>query len=391
MTHLLRTLAAAGVVLPTGCLKSLLAAYQREAEDAVADSYGVAMINGLGYDRHQEEIEVQTFAAALRASIEEFQADPWGRRSCRTGRASGPASTTQDRCSWPRSKGDGIAAGLACAGTCWWSPTSTAACSTRTPTRTPPHDPRWPSSRQAQLPLVLCSGKTRAEMEPLAVALGVRTPSSWRTAARSSSGRLVSRATPREGDTRILARGAAAALIAACSSWPGRPGAGPASPSFGRGGGRPDRAVGPGRRRSPCARVRRALPGRGRRGPRWRALVAAARAARAAGHPRGPLPPPDGRQRQGPGRAHAAGPLAGRRSGGLGLGDAETDLPLLRAVDRPMVVPRADGSLDPALAERAPAGGARARAGPAGWNAAVLSILEGAPCRAWAPRRRGAA
>jgi hypothetical protein len=27
---------------------------------------------------HQEEIEVQTFAAALRASIEEFQADPSG-------------------------------------------------------------------------------------------------------------------------------------------------------------------------------------------------------------------------------------------------------------------------------------------------------------------------
>lgn len=77
-THLLRTLAAAGVVLSEGLFKSLLAAYQREAEDAVADSYGVAMINGLAYDRHQEEIEVQTFAAALRASIDEFQADPSG-------------------------------------------------------------------------------------------------------------------------------------------------------------------------------------------------------------------------------------------------------------------------------------------------------------------------
>jgi glucosyl-3-phosphoglycerate synthase len=77
-THLLRTLAAAGVVLSEGLLKSLVAAYQREAEDAVADSYGVAMINGLPYDRHQEEIEVQTFSAALRASIDEFQADPSG-------------------------------------------------------------------------------------------------------------------------------------------------------------------------------------------------------------------------------------------------------------------------------------------------------------------------
>lgn len=77
-THLLRTLAAAGVVLSDGLFKSLVAAYQREAEDAVADSYGVALLNDLLYDRHQEEIEVQTFAAALRASIDEFQADPSG-------------------------------------------------------------------------------------------------------------------------------------------------------------------------------------------------------------------------------------------------------------------------------------------------------------------------
>lgn len=77
-THLMRTLAAAGVVLSEGLLKSLIAAYQREAEDAVADSYAVALINGLVYDRHEEEVEVQTFARALRASIEEFQADPSG-------------------------------------------------------------------------------------------------------------------------------------------------------------------------------------------------------------------------------------------------------------------------------------------------------------------------
>jgi glucosyl-3-phosphoglycerate synthase len=77
-THLLRTLAAAGVVLAEGLLKSLIAAYQREAEDAVADSFAVAMINGLKYDRHEEEIEVQVFAKALRESIGEFLADPSG-------------------------------------------------------------------------------------------------------------------------------------------------------------------------------------------------------------------------------------------------------------------------------------------------------------------------
>jgi glucosyl-3-phosphoglycerate synthase len=76
--HLLRTLAAAGVVLSEGLLLSLLAAYQREAEDAVADSYAVAAVNGLAYDRHQEELNVQTFTGALRAAIEEFRRDPLG-------------------------------------------------------------------------------------------------------------------------------------------------------------------------------------------------------------------------------------------------------------------------------------------------------------------------
>ena len=77
-THLLRTLAAAGVELSGGRLNSLLAAYQREAEDAVADSNAVAWINGLRYDRHEEEIALQTFAGALRASIAEVHADPLG-------------------------------------------------------------------------------------------------------------------------------------------------------------------------------------------------------------------------------------------------------------------------------------------------------------------------
>ncbi len=76
--HLLRTLAAAGVNLSDGLLRSLIAAYQREAEDAVADSYAVAVMNGLVYDRHEEEQNVQTFTSAVRASIEEFLADPLG-------------------------------------------------------------------------------------------------------------------------------------------------------------------------------------------------------------------------------------------------------------------------------------------------------------------------
>jgi glucosyl-3-phosphoglycerate synthase len=76
--HLFRTLAAAGVQLNEGVLRSLQAAYQREAEDAVADSYAVAAINGLVFDRHQEEQNVGVFTRALRSSIDEFLADPLG-------------------------------------------------------------------------------------------------------------------------------------------------------------------------------------------------------------------------------------------------------------------------------------------------------------------------
>ncbi|HJS59041.1 MAG TPA: glycosyl transferase [Vicinamibacteria bacterium] len=76
--HLLRTLAAAGVNLSGGLMRSVLAAYQREAEDAIADSYAVARINGLAYDRHEEETVVHVFTQALRASIDEFLGDPLG-------------------------------------------------------------------------------------------------------------------------------------------------------------------------------------------------------------------------------------------------------------------------------------------------------------------------
>jgi mannosyl-3-phosphoglycerate phosphatase len=60
----------------------------------------------------------------------------------------------------------------------------------------------------------------------------------------------------------------------------------------------------------------------------------------------------------------------------IGIGDAPNDLPLLQAVERPVLIPDRSGKIDPTLeaelpfAERAPA------PGPIGWNAAVLAILE---------------
>jgi glucosyl-3-phosphoglycerate synthase len=76
--HLLRTLAAAGAVLPESTFKSMRVAYQRCAEDAVADSYALSVFNGLLYDRHEEERAVETFGQALGEGCDQFLSDPLG-------------------------------------------------------------------------------------------------------------------------------------------------------------------------------------------------------------------------------------------------------------------------------------------------------------------------
>ncbi len=65
----------------------------------------------------------------------------------------------------------------------------------------------------------------------------------------------------------------------------------------------------------------------------------------------------------------------GRLPEAIGLGTWPTDLPMLRAVHRPIVLPASGGRLDPELAAGL-AGAERAwQAGPRGWNDAVLSAL----------------
>jgi glucosyl-3-phosphoglycerate synthase len=76
--HLLRTLAAAGVVLQQGSFQGMRVAYQRFAEDAVADAYAVSVFNGLTFDRHAEEEAVDTFSRALAEGCEQFLTDPLG-------------------------------------------------------------------------------------------------------------------------------------------------------------------------------------------------------------------------------------------------------------------------------------------------------------------------
>lgn len=59
----------------------------------------------------------------------------------------------------------------------------------------------------------------------------------------------------------------------------------------------------------------------------------------------------------------------------IGLGDAENDLGLLRAVDLPILVPRPDGCVDAALAQAFPQAQRAPLPGPEGWNQAVLRVL----------------
>jgi mannosyl-3-phosphoglycerate phosphatase len=66
----------------------------------------------------------------------------------------------------------------------------------------------------------------------------------------------------------------------------------------------------------------------------------------------------------------------GRRFFVVGLGDAPNDLPLLRLADRAIVIPHNEGP-DPVLSRELPRAERAPAPGPAGWNAAVLALLEG--------------
>lgn len=75
---LIRNLASYGVEFDAGFLNTLSNAYVRTAQDAVARYSDVAALNGISFDRHEEEIAVETFAAALRAAGLSFVRDPMG-------------------------------------------------------------------------------------------------------------------------------------------------------------------------------------------------------------------------------------------------------------------------------------------------------------------------
>jgi mannosyl-3-phosphoglycerate phosphatase family protein len=67
----------------------------------------------------------------------------------------------------------------------------------------------------------------------------------------------------------------------------------------------------------------------------------------------------------------------GRRFSTVGLGDSDNDLEMLRAVDRPIIVPRPGRVLNPTLTGALPGAERAPLPGPHGWNAAVLAVLHG--------------
>ncbi|MBW1685330.1 MAG: glycosyl transferase [Deltaproteobacteria bacterium] len=75
---LIRNLASYGVEFDAGFLHALTAAYVRTAQDAIASYNDDALLNGLAFDRHEEELAVETFTRAMRAAGFDFVRDPLG-------------------------------------------------------------------------------------------------------------------------------------------------------------------------------------------------------------------------------------------------------------------------------------------------------------------------
>jgi glucosyl-3-phosphoglycerate synthase len=77
-SSLIRNLASYGVEFDAGFLNTLIAAYVRTAQDAIGSYEDDAALNGLDFDRHEEERAVETFTRALRAAGLGFVRDPMG-------------------------------------------------------------------------------------------------------------------------------------------------------------------------------------------------------------------------------------------------------------------------------------------------------------------------
>jgi glucosyl-3-phosphoglycerate synthase len=75
---LFRTVAGEGTVFTADHFRTLQVRYVRMAQDTINRYYADAMLNGLNFDRHSEELAVQAFAQSLREAADDFQHDPLG-------------------------------------------------------------------------------------------------------------------------------------------------------------------------------------------------------------------------------------------------------------------------------------------------------------------------
>jgi mannosyl-3-phosphoglycerate phosphatase len=246
-----------------------------------------------------------------------------------------------------------------------------------------PARPALQALRARSVPLVLCSSKTRVEMEPLAEALGLETPlivenggaivmREGLLAAAPSAARI-------EGGRLRLPLGARHAELAA------------ALPEIAREAGirvRAFSALGVGE----VSRLTGLAPEAAARAlcreydepflVEALAAVDADERLAAAARRRGLRVTRGGRFHHLTGQADKGDAVRAlirmlEPRGSVGLGDAPNDVAMLCAVSRPILMPRADGAIDPALSEALP-GAERAPApGPAGWASAVLAVLDG--------------
>jgi glucosyl-3-phosphoglycerate synthase len=75
---LVRTLASRGHVFHSQHFVALRCAYLRAAQDAIRQFHADAVVNGLNYDRHGEEMAVEGFAKQIELAGELFRSSPSG-------------------------------------------------------------------------------------------------------------------------------------------------------------------------------------------------------------------------------------------------------------------------------------------------------------------------
>lgn len=75
---LYRTISAEGAKLDTGVFLTLQSTYVRIAEDTITRYQADALIDGLQFDRHGEEVAMEAFAQALRLASDAYLEDPLG-------------------------------------------------------------------------------------------------------------------------------------------------------------------------------------------------------------------------------------------------------------------------------------------------------------------------